>query len=168
VADPADRDADRCNEEADRVMGLELAADDYLTKPVSPRELLARIRAQLRRSRAQQTVADGLHGVRAYRFAGWEVNVPLRRLRSPQAEFVRLSNTEFNLLVAFLARPQRVLSRDELLKLSRLHNDEIFERSIDSQVKRLRRKLEPAGDRQLIRTEHGVGYVFTATVEIVR
>jgi DNA-binding response OmpR family regulator len=156
-------------DEADRVMGLELGADDYLTKPFSPRELLARIRALLRRSRAQESIADGLARIRAYRFAGWELNVRLRRLRSPQGEIVATTNSEFNLLVAFLAAPQRVLSREQLLELSRLHNDEVYDRSVDVQVGRLRKKLEPKGTpTQLIRTERGAGYVFTAAVETVR
>jgi DNA-binding response OmpR family regulator len=154
-------------DEADRVMGLELGADDYLTKPFSPRELLARIRALLRRSRAQETVADGLAKIRAYRFAGWELNVRVRRLTTPAGETVALTNSEFNLLAAFLAAPQRVLSRDQLLSFSRLHNDEVYDRSIDVQVGRLRKKLVPA-DAELIRTERGAGYVFTAAVETVR
>jgi two-component system, OmpR family, response regulator len=156
-------------DEADRVMGLELGADDYLTKPFSPRELLARIRALLRRSRAQETVAEGLARIRAYRFLGWELSVRLRRLTTPAGETVALTNSEFNLLAAFLAAPQRVLSRDQLLSLSRLHNDEVYDRSIDVQVGRLRKKLEAGGPGQtLIRTERGAGYVFTATVETVR
>jgi two-component system OmpR family response regulator len=155
-------------DEADRVMGLELGADDYLTKPFSPRELLARIRALLRRSRARETVADSLSRIRAYRFAGWELNVRLRRLKSPQGETIPTTNSEFNLLVAFLAAPQRVLSREQLLELSRLHDDEVYDRSIDVQVGRLRRKIEPKGaPTQLIRTERGAGYVFTAAVETV-
>jgi len=155
-------------DEADRVMGLELGADDYLTKPFSPRELLARIRALLRRSRAQETVADGLARIRAYRFAGWELNVRLRRLKSPRGETVTITNSEFNLLVAFLAAPRRVLSREQLLELSRLHNDEVYDRSVDVQVGRLRKKIEPRGAAQLIRTERGAGYVFAADVEVVR
>jgi len=156
-------------EEADRVMALELGADDYLTKPFSPRELLARIRALLRRARNNETVADSLAKIRAYRFAGWELNVRLRRLTSSDGENVPITNSEFNLLVAFLAAPKRVLSREQLLDLSRLHNDEVYDRAIDVQVGRLRRKLEKTGASDgLIRTERGAGYVFTTEVEVVR
>jgi DNA-binding response OmpR family regulator len=155
-------------EEADRVMGLELGADDYLTKPFSPRELLARIRALLRRARAQATVADAIAKVRAYRFGGWELNIGLRRLRTAQGRVVELTNGEFSLLAAFVSSPQRVLSRDQLLDLSRLHNAEVYDRSIDVQILRLRRKIEvdPA-QPQFIKTERGVGYVFAASVELV-
>jgi len=156
-------------DEADRVMGLELGADDYLTKPFSPRELLARIRALLRRSRTKQTVADSLARIRAYRFEGHELSVRLRRLTTPGGDRLALSNTEFNLLVAFLSAPQQVLSREQLLTLSRLHNDEVYDRAIDVQVGRLRRKLEGSSRHaQLIRTERGAGYVFTPEVETVR
>src|SRR5262245_892826 len=157
-----------CKEEADRVMALELGADDYLTKPFSPRELLARIRALLRRSRAHETVADGLAKIRAYRFAGFELNVRLRRLKSPQGEVLELRNAEFNLLAVFLALPQRVLTREQLLTMSHLHNDEVYDRAIDTQIWRLRRKLEEHGaSQELIRTERGAGYILTVPVDVV-
>src|SRR6202008_3187264 len=119
--------------------------------------------------RAQQTVASGLEKVRVYRFAGFELNTRLRRLTAPGGGDVPLTNGEFNLLAAFLASPQRVLSRDQLLGLSRLHNAEVYDRSIDVQVGRLRKKFDwPEQKGELIRTERGAGYVFTAEVEIVR
>ena len=156
-------------EEADRVMGLELGADDYVTKPFSPRELLARVRALLRRTRMHETVTDSLVNIRAYRFAGWELNIRLRRLTSPAQKPVVLSNSEFNLLVAFLAAPQRVLDRDQLLELSRLHNAEVFDRAIDVQVGRLRKKIEANPKTPVfIVTERGMGYAFNTSVEIVR
>ena len=155
-------------EEADRVMGLELGADDYLTKPFSPRELLARIRALLRRARAQASVADAIASVRAYRFGGWELNIGLRKLKSPQGENVELTNGEFRILTAFLASPQRVLSRDQLLDLSRLHNDEVYNRAVDLQIMRLRRKIEPdSASPKYIRTERGNGYIFSVHVDTV-
>lgn len=157
------------SDEADRVMGLELGADDYLTKPFSPRELLARIRALLRRAQAQATVVDAIAKVRAYRFAEWELSIGLRRLKSTQGSTVELTNGEFSLLAAFVSSPQRILSRDQLLEFSRLHNAEVYDRSIDVQILRLRRKVEldPAQPR-LIRTERGAGYFFDAEVEIIR
>jgi DNA-binding response OmpR family regulator len=156
-------------DEADRVMGLELGADDYLTKPFSPRELLARIRALLRRASAQATVADAISKVRAYRFGSWELNIGLRKLRSPDGKAVELTNGEFSLLTAFLSSPQRVLTRDQLLDLSRLHNSEVYDRSIDVQILRLRRKIEvdPAHP-QFIVTERGAGYIFASEVTPVR
>jgi two-component system OmpR family response regulator len=156
-------------EEADRVMGLEIGADDYQTKPFSPRELLARVRALLRRSRVQSTVANTIAKVRAIRFGGWELNVGLRRLKSADGTLLDLSNGEFSLLAAFLAVPGRVLTREQLLELSRLHNAEVYDRSIDVQILRLRRKIEvdPARPR-FIRTLRGAGYVFDGSVEVVR
>src|ERR1041385_6946414 len=154
-------------EEADRVMGLELGADDYITKPFSPRELLARIRTVLRRRRAE--VRQGKpEGIRAYRFDGWELNLNMRRLTSRDGRHVALSNGEFSLLVVLLGAPNRILSRDQLLDLSRLHNDEVFNRSVDVQIMRLRRKIEvdPAQPRY-IRTERGAGYLFGVPVDTV-
>src|SRR3954463_7348100 len=154
-------------EEADRVMGLELGADDYITKPFSPRELLARIRTVLRRRRSE--VRQGKpEGIRAYRFDGWELNLNARRLRAPDGRGVALSNGEFSLLVVLLGAPDRILSRDQLLDLSRLHNDEVYNRSVDVQIMRLRRKIEndPAQPRY-IRTERGAGYVFGVPVETI-
>jgi len=156
-------------EEADRVMALELGADDYLVKPFSLRELLARIRALLRRSRMKSGEGRRETDVRAYRFAGWELNLGLRRVNSPAGTAISLSNGEFNLLLAFLGAPQRVLSRAQLLELSRLHDDEVYDRSIDVQVGRLRRKLEAAWPQlPLIRTERGIGYIFDVPVEVLR
>jgi DNA-binding response OmpR family regulator len=154
-------------DEADRVMGLELGADDYMTKPFSPRELLARIRTVLRRRRTE--VRQGRpDGVRAYRFDGWELNLNTRRLGHRSGKTVPLSNGEFSLLVVMLGAPNRVLSRDQLLDLSRLHNDEVYSRSIDVQIMRLRRKIEEdAGKPRYIQTERGAGYVFSVPVETV-
>ncbi|MDB5866550.1 MAG: Two component transcriptional regulator [Betaproteobacteria bacterium] len=154
-------------EEADRVMGLELGADDYLTKPFSPRELLARIRAVLRRRRPE--VQQGRpEGIRAYRFDGWELNLNTRRLKDRAGQAVPLSNGEFSLLVVFLGAPHRMLTRDQLLDMSRLHGDDVYNRSVNTQVMRLRRKLEadPSQPRY-IRTERGAGYVFSVPVETV-
>jgi DNA-binding response OmpR family regulator len=151
--------------EPDRVMGLELGADDYVTKPFSPRELLARIRAVLRRRRPE--VQQGRpEGIRAYRFEGWELNLNTRRLKAPDGRTVTLSNVAFSLLVAFLGAPHRVLSRDQLLERSRLHSDDVYIKSVDTQVMRLRRMVEPDPARpRYIRTERGAGYVFNAPVE---
>jgi DNA-binding response OmpR family regulator len=157
-------------EEADRVMGLELGADDYVTKPFSPRELLARVRALLRRSRvSSETPSMRDDKLRAYRFLGWELNLRTRRLTAPDGQRIELSNGEFNLLQAFCAAPARVLSREQLLDLSRLHGAEVFDRSIDVQILRLRRKIEPNPSQpQVIVTERGAGYRFDATVEVLR
>jgi two-component system OmpR family response regulator len=156
-------------EEADRVMGLELGADDYVTKPFSARELLARIRAVMRRYRSPEGPLDRSPAVRAYHFAGWTLNVPLHSLVSPAGKRVPVSNGEFGLLVAFLGRPQRILSRDQLLELSRLRTAEVYDRSIDVQILRLRRKIETDPARpELIKTERGLGYRLCTAVTTVR
>jgi two-component system OmpR family response regulator len=153
-------------EEVDRVMGLELGADDYVTKPFSQRELLARIKAVLRRTEGKRQARRG-EGVRAYRFAGWELNTGTRRLKAPDERVVELTNSEYALLVAFLRSPQKVLSRDQLLESSRLHDD-IYDRSIDVQILRLRRKIEESpNEPKLIKTERGAGYFLNTTVESV-
>jgi len=156
-------------DEADRVMGLELGADDYLTKPFSPRELLARIRAVLRRYQTARELLPGRERTpRAYRFAGWELNLRTRRLTAPDGRRIELTNGEFSLLQAFCAAPQRVLSREQLLDLSRLHNAEIFDRSIDVQILRLRRKIEPDPSQPAyVKTQRGAGYFFSAPVQIL-
>ena len=154
-------------DEADRVMGLELGADDYLTKPFSPRELLARIRSVLRRRRPE--VQQGRpEGIRAYRFDGWELSLNTRRLKNRDGNLVPLSNGEFSLLIVLLGAPNRVLSRDQLLDMSRLHGDDVYNRSVNTQIMRLRRKLEADRTRPAyIQTERGVGYAFSVPVDIV-
>ncbi|MDE2082314.1 MAG: response regulator [Burkholderiales bacterium] len=154
------------NEEADRVMGLELGADDYVTKPFSPRELLARVRAVLRRYQVQATLPERDSTRRAFRFAGWELNLRTRRLQGADGTAVELSNGEFSLLAALCRAPQRVLSRDQLLSMSRLHEGEVYDRAIDVQIRRLRLKLETdAAAPTLIVTERGAGYRLACEVE---
>jgi DNA-binding response OmpR family regulator len=155
-------------DEADRVMGLELGADDYLTKPFSPRELLARVRTVMRRTKGDALAEARQRDVRAYRFSSFELNLRTRRLAKQQNHPIELTNGEFNLLAALLAAPQRVLTRDQLLEASRVYDNEVYDRSIDVQVLRLRRKIEndPA-QPQFIVTERGMGYSFCAPVEVL-
>ena len=160
-------------DDIDRVVGLELGADDYLTKPFNLRELLARVRAVLRRfdpgraapARESESEREREAGPGRYRFAGWQLSVKTRRLADPAGEPVALTKGEYALLVAFLDAPQRTLSREHLLQATRVHED-VFDRSIDVQILRLRRKLErdPSAPR-FIKTERGVGYVFAVAVE---
>ena len=153
--------------EVDRVVGLELAADDYLSKPFSPRELLARIKAVLRRSSGGLQVESESDLSNIVNFVGWTLDLTLRDLLSPTGKSTKLTNNEFNLLVTFITHPQRVLSRDQLLELSRANPAEVFDRTIDYLVLQLRRKLEENPSRpEIIKTEWGAGYKFTP--EIIR
>jgi len=150
-------------EDTDRIVGLELGADDYLAKPCNPRELLARVRAVLRRSE-QRSVAGG--AAAGCEFAGWRFDLVRRELRSPVGVVVNLSSGEFSLLRAFTERPQRVLTRDQLLDFARGPDSDAFDRAIDVQISRLRRKLDDGGGGQdLIRTIRNEGYMFTPRVK---
>jgi len=152
-------------EEMDRVLGLELGADDYVTKPFSPRELLARIRAVLRRTQGKPG-SRRAQVLRVYRFAGFELRSGTRKLISPAGSELELTGGEFSLLVALLNSPKQILSRDQLLEGSRLYDD-VYDRSIDVQILRLRRKIESnPSEPQLIRTERGAGYYLDCEVEI--
>ena len=152
-------------EEVDRVIGLEMGADDYLPKPFGSRELIARIRAVLRRGRMDTLRAEAPSGPKQYQFDRWLLNTESRDLVGDGGVMVPLSTGEYELLLAMIERPQRVLSRDQLLDLTRGRAVAAFDRSIDTQVSRLRKKLErdPA-DPRLIKTIWGGGYMFTPTV----
>jgi two-component system OmpR family response regulator len=152
-------------EETDRIIGLELGADDYVTKPFNPRELLARIRAVLRRTgETEEKGPEG--GARTYRFSGWLLETARRRLLDPAGVEVAITGGEYELLVALLDRPNRVLTRDMLLDLLRGRQAGPFDRAIDVAVSRLRRKLEDDGrNSQLIKTVRGGGYVLSTPVE---
>ena len=152
-------------EPIDRVLGLEMGADDYLAKPFEPRELLARIRNILRRVRALP--APGWAGsARHWRFAGWVLDGQTRQLTSPDGVMVALSGAEFRLLEVFLAHPNRVLTRDQLMDLARGREADPFDRSIDLRVSRLRQKLgDNARAPQLIKTLRNEGYLLAAAVE---
>ena len=151
--------------ETDRIVGLEVGADDYLVKPFHPHELLARIKAVLRR--VQDSSLSGASSKdTVLRFAGWKLDRTRRRLESSEGLNVALSDGEFDLLVAFAEHPQRVLSREQLLDLSRGRSPAPFDRSVDMQVGRLRRKIETHPDApELIKTVRGRGYIFTPPVE---
>ncbi|GMQ77210.1 MAG: response regulator [Gammaproteobacteria bacterium] len=154
-------------EETDRIVGLEMGADDYVAKPFNPRELLARIKAVLRRTEGGQAGrADGADRPSMLLFAGWRLDLERRELVSPQKVLVPLSAGEYDLLAAFATHPQRVLSRDQLLDLARGREAQPFDRAIDVQVSRLRKKIEAdPGNPVLIKTVRSGGYLFTSTVE---
>lgn len=150
---------------SDRVIGLELGADDYVVKPADPRELVARIRAVLRRADAAGDAPPVKVGHVAH-FAGWTLDTRSRELLSPDGVVVDLTSGEYDLLLAFVERPQRVLSREQLLDLARNRPFGGFDRSMDTQVSRLRHKIEPS-DRPtpLIKTVRGTGYILSVPVE---
>ncbi|QNT70215.1 response regulator [Defluviicoccus vanus] len=152
-------------EDTDRIVGLELGADDYLAKPFNPRELLARVRAVLRRAGAKPDQDQPIGG-RMIAFAGYRLDTQRREVTSPDGVVIDLSGGEYDLLLAFIERPNRVLSREQLLEMSRHRLADPFDRSIDVQVSRLRRKLE-AGEAiaPLIKTIRGAGYLFVPTVK---
>ena len=155
-------------EETDRIVGLEMGADDYLAKPFSPRELLARIKSVLRRTRSlpRNLRADD---ARAIGFAGWRLDPVARHLVSPEGVVTSLSGSEYQLLRIFLSHPNHVLTRDQLMLLSKGRESEPFDRTIDLQVSRLRHRLgDDPSDPQIIKTVRGEGYVLTVPVRVER
>ncbi len=153
-------------EETDRIVGLEMGADDYIAKPFNPRELLARIKAVLRRCRAGQNDTTTPAGSASkHKFANWQLDLKTRELTSPENMLIPLSAGEYDLLAAFVTHPQRILSRDQLLDMARGREAQPFDRSIDVQVSRLRRKIEadPANP-VLIKTVRSGGYMFTPDI----
>jgi two-component system, OmpR family, response regulator len=152
-------------EDTDRIVGLEMGADDYLVKPFNPRELLARVKAVLRRTGPARARSDDATD-ELLAFAGWTLDIAKRELRSPENALVAVTAGEFDLLLAFATHPQRVLTRDQLLDLAKGRAAGPFDRSIDVQLSRLRRKIETdPGEPQLIKTVRNGGYTFTPKVE---
>lgn len=147
--------------ETDRIIGLEVGADDYLAKPFSPRELLARIRAVLRRQQPLELVEEV---ETLFQFSGWTMDPMRRLLRDPDGVIVSLSEGEFSLLRVFVERPQRVLTRDQLLEFARGPDSDAFDRAVDTQVSRLRRKLGSRNHQELIHTVRSEGYLFLPKV----
>lgn len=152
-------------ETVDRIIGLEVGADDYLAKPFDLRELLARVRSVLRRTGGRVRQEPPPPGS-VVRFAGWQLDLASRRLFAPDGKEMALTTGEFDLLAAFVRHPNRVLSRDRLLALTRHREAGPFDRSIDTQVGRLRRKIEPDPERPvLVKSVRAAGYLFTPSVE---
>jgi two-component system OmpR family response regulator len=155
-------------EETDRIVGLEIGADDYLAKPFSARELLARIKSVLRRTRSLPRNLRA-EEARAIAFAGWRLDTFARHLISPDGVLTSLSGAEFRMLRIFLGHPNHVLSRDQLMVLTHGREAEPFDRSIDNQVSRLRHRLgEDPADPKIIKTVRGEGYVLAVPVEVER
>lgn len=151
-------------EDVDRIVGLEMGADDYVAKPANPRELLARIRSVLRRAGSGERTAARTPERSFLRFAGWRLDPVARQLYDPETVIINLSDGEFRLLLALVERPRRVLTRDMLLDFSRGPMAEHFDRAIDVQMSRLRKKLARPGREELIRTIRNEGYMFVAEV----
>jgi len=149
-------------DEVDRVLGLELGADDYLPKPCSPRELLARVRAVFRR--LDEVRGGAPRRGKTYHFQGFVVDTLRRQLRAPNGTTILLTGGEFSLLSVFLENPQRILSRDQLLEQARGSQTEVFDRAVDVQISRLRRKLHASVEGEIIKTYRGAGYLFDAKV----
>ena len=150
-------------EDTDRIVGLEIGADDYLPKPCNPRELLARVRAVLRRRQEPRPTEERQGG--SLEFSGWRLDLVRRELRTPEGVVINLSSGEFSLLRALVERPQRVLTRDQLLDFARGPETEAYDRAIDVQISRLRKKLDDGvGGQELIRTIRNEGYMFNAKV----
>lgn len=153
-------------DEMDKIIGLEMGADDYLAKPFNPRELLARIKAVLRRV---NTLSSPVSSVNQYHFAQWSIDIHKRELIDTEGVMVILSSAEFDLLRVFIDHPQRVLSRDQLLDLSKGREGGVYDRAIDTLISRLRKKLEvDAKHPELIKTIWGGGYQFTCEVTHVQ
>ena len=149
--------------DVDRIVGLELGADDYLAKPFNPRELLARIHAVLRRTRPSDAVPTA--GGSSLKFSGWTLDTRRRELTNPEGAVVDLSTGEYDLLLTFLEHPQRVLNRDQLMDAAKNRVATGFDRAIDIQVSRLRKKLESHGSLEMVKTVRGAGYFFAPEVE---
>jgi two-component system OmpR family response regulator len=148
--------------DVDRIVGLELGADDYLAKPFNPRELLARIHAVLRRTRLSDPAA--VNGGTCLAFSGWMLDTRRRELTNPEGAIVDLSTGEYDLLLTFLEHPQRVLTRDQLMDAAKNRIATGFDRAIDIQVSRLRRKLDSSGGPEMVKTVRGTGYFFVPEV----
>jgi two-component system OmpR family response regulator len=148
-------------EDTDRIVGLEVGADDYLPKPCNPRELLARVRAVLRRRGSDEPAPET---ARRYEFDGWRLDPMRRELRDPAGTLINLSDGEFSLLRCLVENPQRVLSRDQLLDMARGRNAESYDRAIDTQISRLRRKLNDRSNSEMIRTVRNEGYMLLPKV----
>ncbi|MBL8573922.1 MAG: response regulator transcription factor [Hyphomicrobiaceae bacterium] len=152
----------------DRILGLEIGADDYVVKPFNTRELLARIKAVLRRTGREPSPAQPSPARNGYRFAGFDLDLDRRQLNGPGGAPIALTVAEFDLLAALVRGRGRVLTRDQILEMTHRVNDDVFDRTVDVLVLRLRRKIEPTPQSpRFIRTERGHGYVFDAEVQVI-